>query len=285
MIQKLRTLVSSIGKTMPALIWTVVLLILMTYTASICFTQVVADLAEGDPDSVAVGTDTHKYYGSLLGSMMSLYQAITGGLNWRHLSEPLLAQNSPLMALLLCLYVSFAVLAMLNVITGVFVDAALKSCTQENRKDLVNTLVELVNNIQGGGGHPISLEEFREKITSPHVQSYFEELDLTTHEAEALFDLLDFDKTGAIDADQFIMGCIRIHGGAKAIDLVTLMSEVHLLHRRWDAHAAFVEQELQALSGSCSVRMFDRAMASSSPAPSEAAPSEGPSPHPCTTAL
>merc|ERR1711918_187909 len=103
--------------------------------------------------------------------------------------------------------------------------------------------------------------------------SLTEELDLTTHEAEALFDLLDFDKSGTIDADQFIMGCIRIHGGAKAIDLVTLMSEVHLLHRRWDAHAAFVEQELRSLSGSCSALMFERDLSSSSFEPSEASPS------------
>jgi hypothetical protein len=249
-IQKLRTLVNSISKTIPALLWTMVLLMLMIYTASICFTQVVADLSEGNPDSVAVGTDTYKYYGSLLGTMMSLYQAITGGVNWRDMSDSLLAQDSPLMALLLCLYVSFAVLAMLNVITGVFVDAALRSCANEDQKDLDNMLREMVASINGDdAGAGISVEQFRDQLSLPHVQLFFKQLKLTTHEAKALLDLLDFDKTGTIDPEQFIAGCIRIHGSAKAIDLVTLMSDVHSLHRRWDIHAAFVERELQALSG------------------------------------
>ena len=38
---------------------------LLLYTASICFTQVVVDLAAGEPGSVAVGTDTYEHYGSL----------------------------------------------------------------------------------------------------------------------------------------------------------------------------------------------------------------------------
>merc|ERR1740121_1223075 len=173
---------------------------------------------------------------------------------------------------------------MLNVITGMFVDSALKRCTAENRQNLLNTLAGLVANIPQVAGC-IRLEDFKEQLSLPQLQLYFEEMDLTTDEAEALFHLLDFEKTGAIDAEQFVMGCIRIHGHAKAIDLVTLMSEVHLLHRRWDAHATFVEQELQALSGSCSALMLDSAVSSSSLAPSEAAPSEGPSPHSWSTAL
>merc|ERR1740121_831056 len=145
---------------------------------------------------------------------------------------------------------------MLNVITGMFVDSALKRCTAENRQNLLNTLAGLVANIPQVAGC-IRLQDFKEQLSSPQLQLYFEEMDLTTDEAEALFHLLDFEKTGAIKAEQFIMGCIRIHGNAKAIDLVTLMSEVHLFHRRWDAHATFVEQELQLLNSAGSAYMVD----------------------------
>ncbi|CAK0818903.1 unnamed protein product [Prorocentrum cordatum] len=143
-----------------------------------------------------------------------------------------------------------------------FVDSALKRCTAENRQNLLNTLAGLVANIPQVSGC-IRLEDFKEQLSSPQLQLYFEEMDLTTDEAEALFHLLDFEKTGAIDAEQFVMGCIRIHGAAKAIDLVTLMSEVHLLHRRWEAHATFVEQELQARGSPVSpYMMLDGSVAS-----------------------
>lgn len=232
----------------------------------------VADLAAGDPSSAAVGTDTHEYYGSLFRTMLSLYQAITGGVSWRVLVDPLFDHNSPAMALLMCCYIAFAVLAMLNVITGMFVDSALKRCTAENRQNLLNTLAGLVANIPQVAGC-IRLEDFKEQLSSPQLQLYFEEMDLTTDEAEALFHLLDFEKTGAIDAEQFVMGCIRIHGHAKAIDLVTLMSEVHLLHRRWETHATFVEQELQARGSAGSpYLMLDSLESPLRPSPLRASP-------------
>jgi len=40
------------------------------------------------------------------------------------------------------------------------------------------------------------------------------------------------------------MGCLRLHGTAKAIDLTTLMCEVRWLRRQWDEHAEFLENAL-----------------------------------------
>jgi len=48
-----------------------------------------------------------------------------------------------------------------------------------------------------------------------------------------LFKLLDVSDTGAIQVEDFVMGCLRLRGAAKAIDLATLMSETRRMHRHW----------------------------------------------------
>jgi hypothetical protein len=65
------------------------------------------------------------YFGSLSRTMLSLFQCITSGLDWEIVAQPLWDDVSPVHAVLFSLYIAFAVLALLNVITGVFVESAL----------------------------------------------------------------------------------------------------------------------------------------------------------------
>ncbi|CAK9021914.1 unnamed protein product [Durusdinium trenchii] len=57
---------------------------------------------------------------------------------------------------------------------------------------------------------------------------------------QSLFLLLDIDDQGYIDVEEFIAGCCRIHGPAKAIDLTTLMCQVRKLHMELREHALWV---------------------------------------------
>merc|ERR1712228_367234 len=78
-------------------------------------------------------------------------------------------------------------------------------------------------------------------------ESYFKSVDLSLSEAQSLFKLLDIEETGIIKKEQFVMGCLRIHGGAKAIDLITLMSEMRRMQRQWHTHAVFLEDAISNL--------------------------------------
>merc|ERR1719440_1645900 len=61
------------------------------------------------------------------------------------------------------------------------------------------------------------------------IQLYFKSVDLDPSEARSLFKLMDADQSGTVEAEEFVMGCLRLRGTAKAIDLATLMYE----NRRW----------------------------------------------------
>jgi len=209
---------------------------------------VVADLGRDSPESVAEGTDIFKYYGSLSRSGLSLYQAVTGGISWIELVDPLVKMNTPLMVVVFSIYIAFTVFAMLNVITGVFVESALTSAKHENSMDLMHHLHEVVENMNLEDARRMTWEQFEGQLENPHMDEYFRATDLSKDEAKGLFELMDFDRTGFIDADEFIKGCLRINGPAKAIDLVTLMCEVKRMCHQWDRHAEKVEDVLTKLA-------------------------------------
>lgn len=243
LIRELRTLVQSIASTMTSLLWTVVLLLLLIFVVGICFTQVVADVGLEAPQLIQEGTDTFEYYGSLLRSVMSLYQSITSGISWRDASQPL-ERHQPIMGLIFAVYIAFAALAMLNVITGVFVESAMASAREENTVTVVSRMRELVSKMEIGESGRMTWEQFEGQLNNPIMEAYFKSLDLSVTEAESLFRLLDIDNEGSIEVEEFIAGCCRIHGPAKAIDLTTLMCQVMLLHRQWRSHAMLLEDFL-----------------------------------------
>merc|ERR1719313_1458146 len=118
-------MVCSVAGTMKSLCWTVILIMLLIYVVGVYITQMIAEHATSNPEAALVGTDLEAYYGTLSRTLLSLFEAISGGIDWDTLVTPLIQEIHPIMGLIFSFYIAFAVLAMLNVVTGVFVEAAL----------------------------------------------------------------------------------------------------------------------------------------------------------------
>jgi len=199
-----------------------VMLLLIVYIAGVYLTQQVATYGHGNPEGVAEGTALHRYFGGILVSIMSLFQAISGGIDWKDLTDPLMEHISPFMGLIFALFVSFTMFSMLNVVTGIFVESALKNTKEETDIDMVNHLYKVFGDACepiAGMDCRITLEEFEGQLENPRLQAYFRSIDLDLSEARGLFELLDIDETGSIDVEDFVMGCLRLRGPAKSINL------------------------------------------------------------------
>ena len=88
---------------------------------------------------------------------------------------------------------------------------------------------------------------FEEKISTPEVKGYLETLGLDVWDAWAFFKLLDTDGGGAIEIEEFFMGCLRFRGQASAMDVGKVLQDQAWLITSQGKFQAFVESELKAL--------------------------------------
>jgi hypothetical protein len=195
------------------------------YIVGVYFCQVVSDHLMSAPENLVAAAELQQYYGSLPDAVVSLYQAITGGLNWRMIVAPLQDNISPWLAIPVCAYVAFALLAVLNIITGVFVENAMKSAKKDDDTYLLTLSRQLFLDICNEEGE-ITWETFQDQLSNPSLQNYFKAIDLSIEEADFLFTLIDIDESGGLTPDEFVNGCLRLRGNARALDQAILMREV-----------------------------------------------------------
>lgn len=176
----------------------------------------------------------HLMYGSVERTMMTLFLTISGGLEWREAAQPI-ARLSWIYGTVWVAYIAFMIFGMLNVLTGIFVDAAIQAMmndrdnliqTQlEERNSLINTIrdVFLASDVDNSGF--ISQREFSELLKNAELTTYLEAIGIDSSEARGLFRLLDDDNSGKVSIDEFVSGFLRLKGSAKAVDMVTLLYE------------------------------------------------------------
>lgn len=248
-VRQLRTLVCSIAVSLQSLGWTVLLIMLMIYVVGIYVTQMVSDQRSqlsAEEQSRESFAKLDYYFGSLGRSILTLFEAITGGVDWDELANPLSVEISTLTGAFFACYIAFAILAMMNVVTGVFVESALQGSAQDKESQIVNTLQDLFEEFDEDRSGKISEEEFRTMCANPNCVSQLKALDVNLIQARSLFHLIDIDRSGEIPINAFIMGCLRLRGTARAADMTTLIFELKRFMSRWQAHANMVEEGLKA---------------------------------------
>eukprot|EP00928_Gymnodinium_smaydae_P040036 TRINITY_DN27222_c0_g1_i1.p1 TRINITY_DN27222_c0_g1~~TRINITY_DN27222_c0_g1_i1.p1 ORF type:complete len:540 (+),score=80.29 TRINITY_DN27222_c0_g1_i1:78-1697(+) len=230
----LRIMIIGIVSTLKSLLWAILLLVIIIYSVSIVIMEIISgelDVSDAhDPDAVAL----QEQFGSLFQTMFLLFQSISGGVDWDIISTPLFQISVPLGIFYLA-YVAFSLFCVLNIITGVFVENSAKI----SLKDEENLLLETIEGrrqrmydlsslfcLISGGQETFSRRQFQRHARDIRVQTQFSKLGISTHCLAGLFNLLDFQKTGAVSFDNFSMGIDMLHGSAKGIDLARLQSDV-----------------------------------------------------------
>jgi len=151
--EDLQVLVSSITHSMRTFAWTLSLLLLFIYVAANYVTQAVSQARskDGMPEDLA---EALKYwYGSVLLSVLSLFQALTGGVDWNDVVRPLFDEVSWATGLVITTFLAFSLLVIMNIFTGVFVDSALsrmKTVREERRMRSARAMLEQMDWIRLG---------------------------------------------------------------------------------------------------------------------------------------
>jgi len=233
----LRTMVHQLLSTLKSLFWAVLLLMMIIYLFAILFTQAVTAHAHDvfqDGATFEEMESLQQYWKSIPVSMLSLYMAITGGINWKEVIEPLSEVGTVYTAIFIG-YIILAQLAVLNILTGVFCQNAIESAAQDadlvtqhmlqQREMFVKRLETLFSEIDVDHSGTITLSEFQRHLTDARVQAYFEALELDSSNVWTLFKLMDEDQGNRIDMHEFVTGALKLRGAAKCVDLVNLKND------------------------------------------------------------
>jgi len=231
-IAELRILVVSILSSLRALLWTMVLMLLMIYTLGIYLTQLVADHRQTMDSKTEAYDILGEYFGSMSKTMLVMFMSVTGGADWGMYCEPLMKEVSPWVSMVFTVYIAFMVLAMLNVVTGVFVESVLKSQASDRDVVMVNNARELFSTLDGGIHATMSWETFKSKLNEPQMIDFFKFIDVDPSEAKGLFKMLDMDDDGGVSAEEFLNGALRLRGHAKSLDVALLIQEVKRIQTR-----------------------------------------------------
>lgn len=238
---ELQAIMTAIVKGLRSFIWTLAFMFLVLYAVGVFLTQCVTDYKVARKADGSASEKLQDYFGSLPETMLALFQAITDGQEWREMLEPLIWEISPWMAVPFCMYIAFMAFALLNILTGIFVDSALDNAQEEKRRYLLQEVGLLFREAEK---EQITWPDFQAQLRNPHMQQLFAALDVDEEDAAELFHMLDASHDGFIQSDDFLNGCLRLDGPAKAIDLAAFIEESRKVNRTFLEHAGFVSQTL-----------------------------------------
>ena len=90
-------------------------------------------------------------------------------------------------------------------------------------KESVNSLMTLFRRLDPDGLGYFLKSEFVSVLQLHDVQATLSSLSLKVHAVESLFTLIDIDEVGIVEIDEFVMGCLRVRGSAREVDLEIFM--------------------------------------------------------------
>ncbi|CAL1137202.1 unnamed protein product [Cladocopium goreaui] len=239
--KELRMMIFSTLNSLQSVVWIFFFLFVLFYMFGIAFTSSVVnflDTLERRQDPAY--SSLLKYFGSLDVSILTLYMSMTGGQNWGVFYEALkTVPGGEVSCILFILYVTFALFAVVNIVTGVFVDTALQSSKDdrevavqdevEHKKSYLNHLRELFEAIDVSAEGMISRDTLQHAFKHETIVAYFNSLKIDAPDAKTLFDLLDYDQSGEIDLEEFLHGCYSLHGDASHLEAKILQMEVRFV--------------------------------------------------------
>lgn len=236
-IAALRTIILSIISTMSPLLWTLAILLLLFYLFAVVITQMVTDYCMYSLGFSSINDCTLRdisYWSSVLESMLTLFKCITGGVSWAEPLEPL-RTVSPIAVGTLLLYIVITVLAVLNVVTGVFCHTAIESAKADKDVAIMKHMKQhqvqkeafeaIFQEIDSDSSEYVSLQELQAAMSNPKMASLMQSLDISTQDVWTLFMVLDENMDGCVTLDEFVHSCMRMQGPAKGLHLARMSYE------------------------------------------------------------
>jgi hypothetical protein len=194
-------------------------------------------------------------FGSIYDANISLFAAITGGNDWMYYAELLRmipGVEGEIYFISFAFYIGFCLVGMLNVVTGIFVDSAVCTRTEdevvesysEDQKRISEEVRRIFHEADVDNSGTLSIDELRAQLHNPWVKAYFSGLEIDCTDANIIFTLIDTDGTQRISIDEFVSGTMKLKGHARSIDVLSLMFDSVRFSVKFNMLCAYIEEQL-----------------------------------------
>lgn len=239
--RELRIMIYSIIGCLKNLAWVLLVLGMTFYIFGVAFTSAITDALDTPEKWHHEQHETlRNSFGTLERAVLSLFMSMSGGNDWALYYESLvyLPAGYPVAYIF---FIGFTMFAVVNIVTGVFVEAALQNNIRdkdivvadelETKKVYLRSMQEVFMEMDEDGYGTISREEFEKNLACEKIIAYFNALKLDVSDAKVLFTLLDYDHTGEITIDEFLDGCYKLQGESRSLDMKIMQYEVKFIER------------------------------------------------------
>lgn len=246
-----QVILSKITYSLKSLVWVLLLVFMLLYVVAVSICQGVLHKFEGLhhhehfaeeqlDDSLRI---VFVHFGSVEKSLYTLFQSITGGKPWSHIAEAL-SEVSPAYAAIFVAFIALTTLAVFNMVTGIFVDAAISSAKHQRdemtdieqriQETQANELRDVFHDLDSDGDGVLDIQEFQDLLHDERVVMFLHSMKISTADVNRLFRMLDQDRSGCILIDEFVNGCMHLQGSARNFDIQRLLAGQARLQRRLD---------------------------------------------------
>lgn len=137
---------------------------------------------------------------------------------------------------LFILFITFSIFAVVNIVTGIFVDSAMQANLVdkdiivheelERKKEYIEDLKHMFQALDTDQSGCITETELEKGLQNERIVAFFHLLKLGVSDAKMLFRLLDRNNDASLSIEEFIDGCNRLQGEASAVDTKMTYLEV-----------------------------------------------------------
>jgi len=177
---------------------------------------------------------TGEYFGTVPRSSFTLFQVMTTE-GWADIARASMWYENWTWIFFI-LYLSITTFAIMNVVVAVIVENTLDQAVNQ-KDDLMKRqehekhqacakIYEVFLAADADGSGDVTKEEFLSALERADVVTCLQDVGIDVRQAENLFNILDYDESGSLDAQEFIEGVLKARGEAKSKDVLAVQCDV-----------------------------------------------------------
>eukprot|EP00746_Dinoflagellata_sp_MGD_P145872 gnl/MRDRNA2_/MRDRNA2_78428_c0_seq1.p1 gnl/MRDRNA2_/MRDRNA2_78428_c0~~gnl/MRDRNA2_/MRDRNA2_78428_c0_seq1.p1 ORF type:complete len:665 (+),score=119.84 gnl/MRDRNA2_/MRDRNA2_78428_c0_seq1:103-2097(+) len=231
LFRHLRLLVVSVGASIGALGWSMVLLGVIQLISSIFLTQVLHGWLRNNEHDLDTRNEVYSYFGTFSRAWITMFEITLAPGAWGYIGRVLIYKVNRLFFFFFMFYISFVTFAIVRVITAIFLKETLAAADQDHEMVIHEkmhmaqkyqaSLERLYHELDTDKDGYVTSDELNTLCEDQRAVAWLHSLDLSVSEVNALFELMDTGD-GKVAWNAFVDGLTRLRGSAKNIDLEML---------------------------------------------------------------